>query len=486
MSYTNVVPNRELRLNATVAYGGDCSCLANERRQGCLKRRARTFSQASVCQEWYSMFTLLTVENSAVIVHGPVGCVSSAATMNIFNRLGQAARGTSPIRSKRWFSTELGENEVIHGGEDKLRGTVRAVDERYHPEVIFVFTSCVSGIIGDAVRDVINALQSEVGARIVLSECEGFKSSVWATGFDAAFHGITQALLEPRNERIANLVNVISPLTVGRLDEVEIERLFESLGLRANFIPCYASLEGIRKTVQASATVSTCMTYGDYFARQLEEHYGVPFTRDVMPLGIESTDAWLRNLAPLVGKEQQVERLIAAEHARIKPTVESLRSKLAGKRVFVSAGQARAMTMSALATELGFELVGTTVYHYDEVIVESIARLSRSLGNFPINVANVQPFEQANLLRRLKPDLYLSDEMTTGWAAKQGIPTMMIYDYGMTYLGYEGVLKIGERILHSISNPSFSLGLQRHKSLPYRESWYSADPFKHVALDGVE
>jgi nitrogenase molybdenum-iron protein alpha chain len=205
-----------------------------------------------------------------------------------------------------------------------------------------------------------------------------------------------------------------------------------------------------------------------------------------MPLGIESTDAWLRNLAPLVGKEQQVERLIAEEHERIKPTLASLRSKLAGKRVFVSAGQARAMTMSALATELGFELVGTTVYHYDEVIVESIARLSRSLGNFPINVANVQPFEQANLLHRLKPDLYLSDEMTTGWAAKQGIPTMMIYDYGMTYLGYEGVLKIGERVLHAISNPSFSLGLQRHKSLPYRESWYSADPFKYVAVDGVE
>ena len=212
MSYANVVPNRELRLNATVVYGGGRSCLASERRQGCLKRRARTFSQASVCQEWYSTSTLLTVENSAVIVHGPVGCVSSAATMNIFNRLRQVARGTQPVRSKRWFSTELGENEVIHGGEDKLRDTARAVDGRYHPEVIFVFTSCASGIIGDAVRDVVNALQSEVGAQIVLSECEGFKSSVWATGFNAAFHGITQAVLEHRNERLANLVNVISLL----------------------------------------------------------------------------------------------------------------------------------------------------------------------------------------------------------------------------------------------------------------------------------
>lgn len=486
MPHLTAVPCREKRLDATVAYGGGCNGLANERRQGCLKRRERSFSQASVCQEWYSMFTLLTVADSALVVHGPVGCVSSAATMNIFNRLGQAARGAHPVRSKRWFSTALTENEVIHGGEDRLRETIRAVVARYHPKVIFVFTTCASGIIGDAVRDVVNSLQSEVEARLVLSECEGFKTTVWATGFDAAFHGIIHALLGPREERIPNLVNVISPLTVGRLDEVEIERLLGALGLETNFVPCYATLEGLRKTVQARATTCTCMTYGDYFARQLLERYGVPFTEDVMPLGIENTDRWLRNLASLVDKSLEVENLIAREHERIEPRLQALRDGLAGKRVFISAGQARAMTMSALAKELGFELVGTTVYHYDEVIVESVARLSKSLGDFPINIANVQPFEQANLLRRLKPDLYLSDEMTTGWAAKQGIPTMMIYDYGMTFLGYQGVLKIAERMLHTLSNPSFSKGLQRHKPLPYRDLWYTSDPFKYLSPDGAE
>jgi nitrogenase molybdenum-iron protein alpha chain len=483
MTLSDPVPPRETRLAATIAYGGGCRRLANDQQCGCLKRQSRSFSQATVCQEWYSMFTLLTVENTAIVVHGPVGCISSAATMNIFNRSGLAARGASRIRSKRWFSTQLTESDVIHGGEAKLRETLKAIDARYHPEAIFVFTTCVSGIIGDPVRDIIRALQSEVNSRLVLSECEGFKTAVWATGFDAAFHGIVSSLLDERAQRFPELVNVVSPLTIGRLDELEIERLFGALGLSANFVPCYATIEGLRRTVQAAATTATCLTYGDYFARQLAERHGVPYTREVMPLGIENTNRWLRALAPLVKKEQEVEALIAAEQARIQPKLDVLRGQLAGKRVFISAGQARAMTMSALASELGFELVGTTVYHYDDVVVESVARLARSLGDFSLNVANVQPFEQANLLRRLKPDLYLADEMTTGWAAKQGIPTMMIYDYGMTYLGYEGTLRIGERLVQTLSNPSFSEKLRRHTVLPYRESRYASDPFKYLLPD---
>ena len=273
---------------------------------------------------------------------------------------------------------------------------MKLAEERYHPDVICIFTSCASGIIGDPVADIVESLQSEVKARLVLSQCEGFKTKVWATGFDSAFHGLLEYVLEPRDVKEPDLVNVISPLTVGHLDEIEISRLFSQLGLRANYIPCHASIEDIRRTVSAAATTATCLTYGEYFARSLTERYCVPHTRQLMPVGIESTNLWLRDLAAIVGKEKEVETLIAAEHARIEPQLEEIRRALKGKRIFVSAGQARAMTFSALAKELGFELVGTTVYHYDEVIVASIERLTRDSSGAQINVANIQPFEQAN------------------------------------------------------------------------------------------
>jgi nitrogenase molybdenum-iron protein alpha chain len=474
------VETRESRLDSLITFGGTCAELAGGIRERCLKRMDRSFNQTTVCQEWYALFSLITVQNSVSIVHAPVGCASSGSTMNIFNRMGQVVRGEARIRNARWFASNLTENDIIHGGEDKLCAAVLSADQRYRPEVIFVFTSCVSGIIGDPVEEIATRLQPLIEARLVIAPCEGFRSAVWATGFDAAGHALLNYVLEPRPERDPRLVNVISPLTVGRLDEIEIERLFGALDLKANFIPHYASLEGIRRSVSAVATTATCLTYGDYFARELTARYGVPHTRELMPLGVENTDRWLLQVAELTDRVAATRALIAAERARIEPRLRELRDQLKGKRVYVSAGQARAMTMSQIAEELGFELVGTTVYHYDEVIADSVRRLAERSGAASLNIAQVQPFEQANLLRRLKPDLYMADEMSTGFAARQGIPTVMIYDYGMNYLGYNGLLATGERMVNALKNPSFHVKLAKHRRLPYREAWYESDPFAYV------
>ena len=157
------------------------------------------------------MFTLLTVQNSVAIVHAPVGCASSGSTMNIFNRMGQVVRGESRIRNARWFSTNLTESDTIHGGEDKLRAAVLAAEERYHPEAIFIFTSCVSGIIGDPVAKIVGRLQDEVKTRLVLSQCGGLPQQRLADRVrrlvprDLELRGRPA----PRETR-PNLVNVVS------------------------------------------------------------------------------------------------------------------------------------------------------------------------------------------------------------------------------------------------------------------------------------
>ena len=71
MSPVKPVPIREDRLDSFVGHGGSCRELCGEIRCKCLKKMNRTFSQATVCAEWYSMFTLLSVQNSAVVLHGP-------------------------------------------------------------------------------------------------------------------------------------------------------------------------------------------------------------------------------------------------------------------------------------------------------------------------------------------------------------------------------------------------------------------------------
>lgn len=476
--YKNVVPGRENRLNTVITYGGSASELVDLSAKKCLKEKDRAFSQTTFCQEWLAMFTLGTIKDAVSIVHAPVGCISSMSMINVFNRFGQVLRGNAPTNAK-WISTNLLDIDAIDGGENKLKEAILAADKRHNPQAIFVFTSCVAGIIGEDVDAIIRNIQSEVSATVIPVYCDGFKSKVWASGYDGSFQGVLNYLVKKPEEKQEDLVNVINPLTVGRFDEIEMERLLNQLNLKANFVPNFTTVEGIQKSSEAALTVSLCPTFSEHFAKSLKERFEVPYTQRIMPVGLENTDLWLREIGELLGKEEEVEKVIEEERARVEPKIDELKEKLEGKRVFVSAGQSRAVGIPSLLADLGMDVIGITAFHYDEVIAESFANLEKRCGNFCTSVANVQPFEQTNILNKEQPDIFFGHLGESVWAAKQGFPTAMILNYLCLYAGYNGVITFGGRLLNALNNPAFSKKLAEHSKPIYRESWLSENPFKY-------
>lgn len=484
-AYASTVPIREDRLNTTIAFGGSASELVDLTARKCLKAKDRSFSQTTFCQEWLAMLTLATIRDTVAIVHAPVGCSSSLACINIFNRFGQILRGRTPLAGK-WISTNLTDADSIHGGEEKLKKAILEADRRHGPKAIFVYSSCVAGIIGEDIDAIIRNIQPEVSSIVIPVYCDGFRSKVWATGYDASFQGALNRLIAEPKEKQNDLVNVINPITFGRVDEVEVERLLSKIGLRANFIPNFSTVEDIGKASEAALTSSLCTTFSEYFAKELKERFNVPYTKKIMPTGLDNTDEWLREIAHFLGKEDEVETVIQEERKRIQPKIDELKEKLEGKTAFVSAGQSRAIGIPNLLADLGIKIAGITAYHYDEVIFESFANLEKRCGNFCTNIANVQPFEQLNILERERPDLYFGHIGETVWAAKQGVPTGMVFNLAHLFAGYNGVVAFGSRILNLVNNPSFSKKLSQHSKPIYRESWFRENPFKYHKEEGVQ
>jgi nitrogenase molybdenum-iron protein alpha chain len=202
-----------------------------------------------------------------------------------------------------------------------------------------------------------------------------------------------------------------------------------------------------------------------------------------MPIGLDNTDLWLREIGNRLGRKEEVEKIIAEERKRVEPKVAELKQKLKGKRVFVSAGQSRAIGIPSLLADLGLELIGVTAFHYDEVISDRFAELAKRCGNFCTSIANVQPFEQTNILNREKPDIYLGHLGESVWAAKQGFPTAMILSYLCLYAGYNGVVSFGSRLVNALTNPAFNKRLAAHASSIYRDAWYGEQPFKYLKGD---
>lgn len=490
-------PKREDRLKACIAHGGTiCELAGAKGKKSCLKDDGeRAFTQGSICLLLPALAMLNTLPDNVVLIHAAVGCGTCTHSQNANVRFGGNVRW-GRVKDGIWLSTAMNETDVITGGEEKLEQAIIEADQRYKPFSITVVSGCVPGIIGDDIDGVIQRIQPEVNARLLPVHCEGFKTKIWATAYDAVYHGIGRALLregessdgfEPFKglERLPTTVNLMNVSSMGRIDELELERLLKGLGLDVNVFPVFAHPESMVKATQASLSVSTCPTHDDYFLSYLEERFGVPSLIRHMPIGIENTGLWLRDVAARFGFESEAEQLIAKEEQELEEALAEYRELFRGKRVFISAGEFRALATARLLEELGFTVAGIRSFHHDDFAEVEYEKLAKSTTeDYVVDIANVQPFEEANLLRKLKPDLFLGHVNGNGTAAKLGIPTHVIYHTALSYIGYKGAFELARRLYRQLLNPIYNNKLSANLHLPYRESWYAEHPFAYIDTRG--
>ncbi|MDP4177845.1 MAG: nitrogenase component 1 [Bacillota bacterium] len=476
-NYSGVRESRPFTYNDC---GGSSLDLAENFNKKCFKMADRSFSQGLQCQQINSMSALMSMEDAVFVVHSPQGCVGCASFANDLYRVGQAHRGVKIIRDVKIINTNLDERDVVHGGEDKLREAVLLAYERYKPKLIFIFTSCASGIIGDDIDTVTSELQKQLKTILVPIHCEGFKTKISASGFDSAFISISKYILKGKKvPKEKGLINLFAPTTVSYKDQLEIERMLLILGLHANYIPFYSSLEKIEKIPAAEASTAICKVFADEFMKTLKEDYDIPFSHTVMPIGVRNTDIWFRGAAALFGKEKEAEIHIEKEHNRILPLIEEIRHRLQGKRVFICGGTGRSFAAAALIDDFGMKLVGLETPTYDIDAQIDIEYLNGIHGDYVIDIANMQPFEQINIVKKLKPDVFIG---MPSWAAKLGIPTTHVLDMKRPTMGYDGILYLGNKIADQIENPGFNKKLSKYARLPYKESWYEKDAFKFIKI----
>ncbi|HWR56468.1 MAG TPA: nitrogenase component 1 [Negativicutes bacterium] len=472
---------RESRLGAITGYKGTIRELAAQASCGALKNRERCFTQTSACSSGCAQFYLSGIVDAAVVNHAPVGCAADAVYNNTANKWGEKIRGWKH-RNINLISTNMTEEDTVFGAADKLRDAVREAYRRFAPKAIFVTTSCVSGIIGEDIKSVLDDLRAEVPVPLAPVFCEGFKSKVWASGFDAAFHAILTTVVKPPAKR-TNKVNMIN--FRGSARETIIS-LLNRLDLEPVFIVPFSTVAELSKIAEACATISICGTLGGYLGNALEEQYGVPYVKTLQPHGVAGMDSWLRGLGAATGREAAVEEYIQTEKARLAPELAEIRAKLKGYKAVVGMGPSFGHNYMRVLQELGIEVVWGATWHFDQhydhgVCPESTQQLADSTVNIPVSVCDQQNFELLNVLHGLKPDLYISRHGGTAvWATKMGIASVMVADE-FTAFGYQGILDFGYLLLDAVTNRSLAKNLASRLKLPYTGWWLRQNGFRFLA-----
>ncbi|MDR2459753.1 MAG: nitrogenase [Deltaproteobacteria bacterium] len=498
----NTCPTREQRANGINAFNGKASELVEKAKNGTLRNCERDFQQNSGCiLNFYLTVRVATIRDAAMIIHAPVGCSAPAAIYReVFRRLYTAMNKPMDF-DFHWLTTNIGEKDVIYGAADKLRFAIEEAERRYSPQAIFILTSCTSGIIGEDVEGVVNELAGKVKASLVPIHCEGIRSRIIQTGYDAFWHGILKYLVKPPTKRQDDMINVASMLSYTWQDRVEIARLLGKIGLRPNFIPEFAKVEDFETMSEAALTAPVCPTYTDYLSRGLEQEYKVPYFLYPSPIGIANTDEWLRTIGRMLHKEKEVEALILEERAHWVPKMDAIRRGFdkvkeangGDFQVMGSLGQGRLVTQTPFFHELGVTTPVALCQDFDELLLEDVEHLLKRVGDFDIIVNTFQAAEVAHTARKYNPDMILSCPFQ-GSAYKR--------EKGMTRIhalrgdgrkwsaqaGYAGAVACGSFLLQATHNMAFQNTMLAKTGDPYKEWWYQQpDPyFFHKKSDGRE
>ncbi len=476
---------QDLARDSAFTYGCGRNCGPGGRR---LCELSSPYSQASMCAEQIAVTNATIIKDSVVIQHAPIGCAASQSFTSRYSRDLAARRGWKPEDPKS-ICTNLGERDMVFGGVERLADAIREAFERHSPRVIFVATSCATGVIGDDVDGTARQLEEEIGIPVVPLHCEGFKSRHWSSGWDVIEHGILRRLVpDRRHEKRDDLLNVIH---LGGPDV--FSPLVNPLGLQVNLVMGGNSLERLADLSTAAATVTMCFVLS-YLATGLEQEYGVPEIRAPLPYGLDATDNWLRDIARVTKREHLVEAVIASERARIAPELERLRKALAGKKGFVAAGAAFAHGLIANLRELGVVVDDAFSFHHDpstdsrDPQQDSLGHLIQTTGDIEhFTVSPDQHFQAHAALKRAKPDFVIcrhSGSMAI-LAGRMGIPVLPIF-YSNDGLGYEGLLTIGRAILRVLPRRRFYEDVAAHSRFPYQKWWLEeTNPYALAADDAA-
>ncbi|MEE4357730.1 MAG: nitrogenase molybdenum-iron protein alpha chain [Desulfococcaceae bacterium] len=434
------------------------------------------------------------------ITHGPIGC----GFYSWLTRRNQTDATTTPDGHNFMtycFSTDMQDEQIIFGGEKKLKQAIQEAYDNFHPKAIAVFATCPVGLIGDDVHSVCRKMKEKLGINVFGFSCEGYKGVSQSAGHHIANNQIFRHVIG-NDDTVKDgdyKLNLLGEYNIGG-DAFEIERIFKKCGITQ-----VASFSG-NSTIDAFANAHTadlnlimCHRSINYVAEMMEKKYGLPWIK-VNFIGAEATAKSLRKIAAYFDDPkltEKVEAVIAEEMPEVKKACAEVLPRTKGKRAMLFVGGSRAHHYQELFNELGMETLsaGYEFGHRDDyegrkvlpgIKVDADSRnieelkveadpekfkprkspeeleKLRSCGlefagyegmmpemkNGSLVIDDISQHETDTIVEAFKPDLFCAGIKEKYSIQKHGIPMKQLhsYDYGGPYAGFRGAVNFYKEI----------------------------------------
>lgn len=445
------------------------------------------------------------------IVHGPIGCSFYAwltrrnqtrpKTLNDVNFMPYA------------LSTDMQENEIIFGGEKKLKKAVEEAIALFHPKAIGIFATCPVGLIGDDVHAVAREMEEKYpDVNIFAFSCEGYKGVSQSAGHHIANNKVFTDVvgLSDAKKEGKFTVNILGEYNIGG-DAFEIERIMEKCGFTLHSTFSGNSDYGeFTSAHTADLNVVMCHRSINYLAEMMEKKYGIPWFK-VNLIGAQQTAKSLRKMAAYFGDKDLIaktEKVITEELEIVEKTRLDVKSRCEGKLAMIFVGGSRAHHYQDLFAEIGMETIsaGYEFAHRDDyegrrvlpnVVVDADSRNIEEIkvepdatrykprkteaelealrkkgirfndyeGMMPqmkdnsLIIDDMNHHEAEVLIEKYKPAIFCAGIKEKYVIQKSGIPLKQLhsYDYSGPYAGFIGAVNFYNEIDRLVNSKVFSL-----------------------------
>ncbi|MEI9401885.1 nitrogenase iron-molybdenum cofactor biosynthesis protein NifE [Mesorhizobium argentiipisi] len=424
---------------------------AKTRQQGCSKPLTPG-AAAGGCAFDGAKIALQPITDVAHLIHAPLACEG-----NGWDNRGATSSGSALWRTS--FTTDLTELDVVMGqGERKLFNAIREIKQAYAPSAIFVYSTCVTALIGEDIDAVCNHAAAKFGLPVVPINAPGFVGSK-NLGNKLAGEALLDHVIgtaEPDDAGPCD-INIIGEFNLSG-EFWLVKPLLDRLGIRVRAcIPGDARYLDIACAHRARAAMMVCSTALINVARKMEERWDIPFFEGSF-YGITASSQALRNIADLLvrkgadpGLVGRTEALIAEEESIAWKKLAAYRPRLEGKRVLLNTGGVKSWSLVDALMEVGIEIVGTSV---KKSTVEDKERIEQTLKEENQIFESIPPRELYAMLSQGKADIMLSGGRTQFVALKAKTPWLDInQERHHRYAGYDGMIELIHQIDLAIHNP---------------------------------
>ena len=444
------------------------------------------------------------------ITHGPIGC----GFYSWLTRRNQTRPPTAEHDNfmTYCFSTDMQEEQIVFGGERKLRAAIQEAFDLFHPKSIGVFATCPVGLIGDDVHAITREMKEKLGINVFAFSCEGYKGVSQSAGHHIANNQLFKHVIG-RNDTVGPgkfRLGMLGEYNIGG-DAFVLEDLLERCGITlvATFSG-NSSVDQFENAHTADLNVVMCHRSINYVADMIEKKYGIPWFK-VNFIGAAASAKSLRKIARYFDDAEllrRTEEVIETEMVEVLEVQRQIRPRCDGKTAMLFVGGSRAHHYQELFTEIGIKTVaaGYEFGHRDDyegrrvlptIKVDADSRNIEELhvdadpakhrprvgaddlrrlegqdiqfkdyeGMMPemddraLVIDDVSHYETERLIEIYRPDVFCAGIKEKYVVQKMGVPCKQLhsYDYGGPYAGFRGAINFYREIDRMVNTRIWSM-----------------------------